>query len=1181
MAMRRPAATEYTVGWVCALSIELAAAEILLDEEYEPPPHDEDDLIAYTFGRIGKHNVIITCLPAGQMGIGPAAAGAVRMQSTFKSIRIGLMVGIGGGVPSAQADIRLGDIVVSQPRNQFGGVVQYDYGKTGKDGRTTRIGSLNSPPKNLLNALSKLQARQFQEKQTFQPHLAVFDQKSTFCRESAGPDVLFEAKYDHSGEVTCSNCSSERQVPRKARNPGNMVTAHYGTIASGNQVIKDGPTRDKLSADLGGVLCFDMEAAGLMNEFPCLVVRGICDYADSHKNKSWQPYAAATAAAYAKGLLLLVQAAEGVGNTRTEFNQAVVANNSNVPNYKLPFILKGVPVGKLAHRILDQATIERALLVQDSTQERRIMVLHGLGGMGKTQLAVDFARQNKNKFSAVIWLDGSSEHSLKLSLASCANRIPEGQISEPSRTWTPQSNIDVNTVVGDVLQWLEIPDNDKWLLIVDNVDRNYERREEDPDAYDIEAYLPNADHGSVLITTRLASLGQLDQRLEVKKVDTDQARAIFEVWYGKSIGSQSNDLLALLDGLPLALAQAAAYMAHHGISCETYIRLYGEQWEALGRQSLRNYERGSISTTWMISFAAVKRKSKVAANLLLLWAHLDNGNFWHGLLKPRDHKNNYSEIATRVTSSWVGDITTNESEFINAMGILRTYSLIEDTEDQTGWVMHSVVHQWALHIQDDEQRTALLWIAIVSVGFALPSVVKNDDFWLIRPRLSAHVERCSRVIDMHLTTILENQHPHWQNQDEYPLLWSVWRFGYYYNDINAYGKAKELLNQAVQMSEKEFGPNHTLLGFAASRLGFAHYQNNEVDEAEMRYNQAIHILGQSWRTRGDQIHLMGDLGELYSHTNRFEEAENILQEALLRSEKAFGSQDPTTLRILFYLGILYAEIWKMDDAVEMLNKALSGRIRVYGPENVFTLVVLNRLGDVYRRIGHLDKAEELLQQAIQGFEKSLGPEQFFGNLSALNNIWNIGFLREAQRRWSEARDCYQKAHYGHSMIIGEDHPGTKWLNECFYRMEMMIKSESQEDSRTSMQDEVDVENIATETPTSSRLKGKERNQGSETQMPPAVATETQSKSRKGSHRRNSTAKTRVPEARPPKLFRKGEEVKSSTREDHRAETRREKRSKSGKSDHREAHRKDRYRTSAQESPSELRQMTRRCRDMFH
>lgn len=95
-----------------------------------------------------------------------------------------------------------------------------------------------------------------------------------------------------------------------------MPMVHYGTIASGNQVMRDGATRDQISYEFRGVLCFEMEAAGLMNNFPCPVVRGICDYADSHKNKRWQPYAAGTAAAYAKELLLVIPAAD-VARTQT------------------------------------------------------------------------------------------------------------------------------------------------------------------------------------------------------------------------------------------------------------------------------------------------------------------------------------------------------------------------------------------------------------------------------------------------------------------------------------------------------------------------------------------------------------------------------------------------------------------------------------------------------------------------------------------------------------------------------------------------------------------------------------------------------------------------------------------------------------------------------------------------
>jgi nucleoside phosphorylase len=138
------------VGCVCALPIELAAAQEMLDEEHEDLEQDENDNNLYSLGRIGGHNVVIVCLPAGLIGNNPAAAVATQMRSTFRSVRFGLMVGIGGGVPSIEADIRLGDVVVSQPNQGYGGVIQYDFGKASPSG-FHRTGFINSPPPILLS----------------------------------------------------------------------------------------------------------------------------------------------------------------------------------------------------------------------------------------------------------------------------------------------------------------------------------------------------------------------------------------------------------------------------------------------------------------------------------------------------------------------------------------------------------------------------------------------------------------------------------------------------------------------------------------------------------------------------------------------------------------------------------------------------------------------------------------------------------------------------------------------------------------------------------------------------------------------------------------------------------------------------------------------------------------------
>jgi nucleoside phosphorylase len=257
-------------------------------------------------GNINGHNVAIACLPSGVYGTTSAATVATQMLFTFKAIRFGLVVGIGGGVPSKEVDIRLGDVVVSKPTDICGGVVQYDYGKTVSGGHFQQTGTLNKPPEALLTAVADLQADHMMgicRIPIFLSDMATkYPAMLQFTYRGQQHDRLFEADYDHASlRNTCDDCDKNRLIARESRVTENPKI-HYGLIASGNQVMKHGGTRDQLAQELG-ILCFEMEAAGLMDHFPCLVIRGICDYADSHKNKQWQEYAAATAAAYAKELM--------------------------------------------------------------------------------------------------------------------------------------------------------------------------------------------------------------------------------------------------------------------------------------------------------------------------------------------------------------------------------------------------------------------------------------------------------------------------------------------------------------------------------------------------------------------------------------------------------------------------------------------------------------------------------------------------------------------------------------------------------------------------------------------------------------------------------------------------------------------------------------------------------------
>ncbi|KAI1113875.1 nucleoside phosphorylase domain-containing protein [Nemania sp. NC0429] len=299
----------YTIGILCAMNLERNAVLYMLDKEHRPLPTDPGDPNSYTLGELHGHNVVLACLPS-QQGKGAAATVATNMARSFPSIKLRLFVGIGGGVPSAKHDIRLGDVVISMPEGEHGGVVQYDLGRQTNWGFEVK-GFLWPPPAILRNAAQDMESRHLGHGNKIDEYIGAMTKKGprlAVYNKPSAPDILFRDDYSHpDGAPACAgHCDMTRIVNRPERPwPGPEI--HYGLIASGDSVIKNAEIRDTLSKSFNQeVLCFEMEAAGLMTEFPSLVVRGISDYADSHKNNSWQHYAAATAAACAKELLSYV-----------------------------------------------------------------------------------------------------------------------------------------------------------------------------------------------------------------------------------------------------------------------------------------------------------------------------------------------------------------------------------------------------------------------------------------------------------------------------------------------------------------------------------------------------------------------------------------------------------------------------------------------------------------------------------------------------------------------------------------------------------------------------------------------------------------------------------------------------------------------------------------------------------
>ncbi|XWW95796.1 hypothetical protein V2A60_003764 [Cordyceps javanica] len=310
--MSRPAAASrqresYTVAFICALSFEMSAIRYQLDCEHPALPRQPGDSNLYIVGELLGHNVVLAWL-SGRQGKGAAATVATNMNRSFPAIEWRFLVGIAGGIPSSKHDIRLGDVVIGIPHGQHGGVVQYDLGKDHEDDFELK-GFLVPPPTDLLGAVELMQSNHVTRDNKIEDFLLEMLQRGPrlciYRRPSAEEDILFESDYPHPRDAihsTCQSCDRKRIVSRPPRHPpGSEI--HYGLIASGDRVMKSGTKRQAAASTVGDILCFEMEAAGIATEFGCVVIRGISDYADSHKNDSWQHYAAAAAAATAKELL--------------------------------------------------------------------------------------------------------------------------------------------------------------------------------------------------------------------------------------------------------------------------------------------------------------------------------------------------------------------------------------------------------------------------------------------------------------------------------------------------------------------------------------------------------------------------------------------------------------------------------------------------------------------------------------------------------------------------------------------------------------------------------------------------------------------------------------------------------------------------------------------------------------
>ncbi|KAJ5556315.1 hypothetical protein N7494_000230 [Penicillium frequentans] len=628
--------------------------------------------------------------------------------------------------------------------------------------------------------------------------------------------------------------------------------------------------------------------------------------------------------------------------------------------------------------------------LDNTPPSQKVVVLHGLGGIGKTQLAIRFARDHRDHFTAIFWLNGKNLNTLLQSLSSALNRIP-------GQGWDSKAINDreVEQRARHMLRWLALDGNSRWLIIFDNIDQYSPFSSAIGDRYDIWEFFPKAYHGSILITSRLQDVTELGEPFPVHRLDSYNSTQLLLQSSGLAARNTTSkldsnpDILTLTDrlgGLPLAIIIAGAFMRETGTSITEYLEYYQESWSELQLQSNpgRQYQQGNILQTWMISYLEIQKRDPSAAHFLLLLARFDNHDIWYELVKNSCHSSNIPDWLKKAISSGLA--------FKICVKSLIRFSLLESKQQEGSYIMHPVVQDWCLHVANTDKNVnwmQLNELALISIGYSVPSE-SDRIFSELQQRLLPHA---NHIYHLDLS------------DDNIEIWWAFLRLGDLYYYQGKLKEAEEMFQRALAGYKKALGPNHLSTLKAVNNLGVVYNAQNKLKEAEEMFQRAL--LGYETALPNDisTLEMVNNLGGLYRIQGKLKEAEQMYQRALAGREKALGPDHISTLDIVTNVAGLYFSQGKLREAEQMYQRGLAGYKKALAPNHISILDTVNNLGIVYENQGKLKEAEDMYERALTGKEKVLGPD----HISTLKTVNNLGNLYKVQGKLKEAEQMYQRA----------------------------------------------------------------------------------------------------------------------------------------------------------------------------
>jgi tetratricopeptide (TPR) repeat protein len=626
------------------------------------------------------------------------------------------------------------------------------------------------------------------------------------------------------------------------------------------------------------------------------------------------------------------------------------------------------------------------------------VAMSGLGGVGKTQVAVEYAYRYRENYQTILWVNASNPQEMLEDFARLASvlQLPEQNAQEQQQT------------IQAVKQWLDT--HTDWLLIFDNADTL-------ADIYD---YLPQENKGHILLTTRAQTMSGIAQKIEIKTMASEEGISLILKRAGilppdvplTEASETDHDgaqiIVDLMGGLPLALDQAGAYIEETQESLSNYILLFQQQRAILlknrgGHISLNvnakdkaSSDHLPVTTTWSMAFEKIKQANPSAIELICLCAFLTPDAIPEDLLTEN----------VALFNPLLQSAVTNRDTFNKTLALLIDYSLLSREPRSHTLNMHRLIQAVIKDEMTEEQHVYWSQVAIHLVSQIFPF----DE--------PAPWPKSLRYILSGLLAIEYINRWNVTSNDATELLNTI---GTYFVRHGQYNEAEKLYQHALATMQYTLGPEHPNTLSSMNNLASLYSNQGKYEQAEELCQCTLttrkRILGPEHL---DTLSSMGNLAILYKNQGKYKQAEELYQRALAIGESTLRPEHPNILSNMNNLAVLYYKQGKYEQAEELHQRALAIRERILGPEHPDTLMSMSNLAILYDEQGKYEQAEELYQRALATMEHILGPE----HPDTLSNMNNLAGLYDEQGKYEQAEELYQRALVTRERILGSEHPDT-------------------------------------------------------------------------------------------------------------------------------------------------------------